>query len=118
MSKQEQLRDILDAVYPKEQINKLMNVLLDDVAEQIAKKKKKTVAFLYLQQAVHENISIAEAFEKYQWSEEKIDSRYNLCNGIEYGVFLVPRKNRLDNKMPYKQSAFNLLDFIKEELHI
>ena len=112
------LLDILKSSYSDDEQKKIADWLYKDSIEQLAKRKRNAVAFLYLRQAVEENISIAEAFEKYQWSEERIDPRYHVCNGIEYGVYLVPRKNKMEFKMPYREAAFNLLEVIKDELHI
>lgn len=112
------LLDMLKSSYSDDELKKIADLLYNDSIEKLAKRKRNVVAFLYLRQAVEENISIAEAFEKYQWSEERIDPRYHVCNGIEYGVYLVPRRDKLENKMPYRNSAFNLLELIKNELHI
>lgn len=112
------LLDMLKSGYSDDELKKIADFLYNDSIKQLSKRKRNAVAFLYLRQAVEENISIADAFEKYQLSEERIDSNTHFCNGMEFGVYLVPRKHKMEFKMPYKEAAFNLLEVIKDELHI
>jgi len=112
------LLDMLKSGYSDDELKKIADWLYNDSIKQLSKRKRNTIVFLYLRQAIEENISIQAAFEKYQYAEERIDPNIHVCNGIEYGVYLVPRKNKMEFKMPYREAAFNLLEVIKDELHI
>ena len=104
--------------YPDDELKKIADLLYNDEVKQLSKRKRNAIVFLYLRQAIEENISIQAAFEKYQYTEKRIDSNVHVCNGIEYGVYLVPRKHKMEFKMPYREAAFDLLEVIKDELHI
>lgn len=112
------LLDMLKSGYSDDELKKIADWLYNDSIKQLSKRKRNAIVFLYLRQAIEENISIQAAFEKYQYTEERIDPNIHVCNGIVNGVYLVPRKNKMEFKMPYREAAFNLLEVIKDELHI
>ena len=97
---------------------------------EIEKRKRNVVIFLYLQVAVWENITIRDAFRKYAWIEQPIDKHFDYekkdgylqiksaKDGEKTTISLIPRKDCLENEMPYREAALEMVDIFKEILNI
>lgn len=112
------IRRMLESAYLKKDVSGLMNIIMDNCNGELIRKRSKALAFLYLKQAIEEGISIQEAVEKYGWQDEEIKVKYCACDGVEYGMSLIPRRNVLKDKIQYRSTALNILELIRRELGV
>lgn len=127
--------DRIDDMFFNKDNQEMMKRLMEDsftrMFNEHFEKKRNVIMYLYLWVSVMENITIRDAFEKYCWCETPIKNdvsfsyvdRKKLMNykEIVWGsskITLIPRDFPLENKMPYKDAAFKLVELFKEILHL
>ena len=108
----------------KEEINKLVDLILG-TTEQVCAQKGKAIAYAYLKASVMTGISLEEAFECYAWKESTKDADYItkgnrvlVASAAETTIYLVPRTNPMVCRLPYREMAYNLLEVVREEFKL
>ena len=118
------METFLNGYKNKEEINKLVDLILG-TTEEVCAQKGKVIAYAYLKASVMNGISLEEAFERYAWKEECKGEDYKtqgdrvlIAPCVEYNIYLVPRTNPMVCRLPYREMAYNVLEVVREEFKL
>lgn len=110
--------------YDEKEIKKIFDLIFDSF-DKLCDQKRKTVAYLYLQTSVMENIPLVEAFKRYAWGEATKDAEYVRCgdrmltgSAVDCIIYLTPRKETLSFELPYRRMANELLEMVRKSLNV
>lgn len=98
--------------------------------DEFSKRKQYAIAVAYLQMSVWKNITLREAFERYEWTEitpEMTRNMYDCVNGyhtinkgtcsLVSSIQLIPRRN-IPADAHYNEASQEVVNIIREGLKI